>query len=69
MQVKISDNGQGFDPAAHAEGNGLVNFRKRAHEGGFTVWVQSEVGVGTTIALQVSIQKAEAISIHPPISL
>lgn len=69
LQVTISDNGQGFDPAAQADGNGLINFQKRANEGGFTVRVRSEAGTGTSICMQVPILEADAVAIHPLIHL
>jgi signal transduction histidine kinase len=69
LQIKISDNGRGFDPSTHAEGNGLINFQKRAAEGNFSVWVQSKAGSGTTISMQVPIPEAHALAIHPTLNL
>ncbi len=57
FQVIISDNGRGFDRAVPADGNGLVNFQKRANEGGFTLELRSEPGSGTTICMKASIQE------------
>ncbi|MGV3588264.1 MAG: sensor histidine kinase [Adhaeribacter sp.] len=69
LQINISDNGSGFDTTSPTEGNGLLNFQKRAHDGGFKVGVQSKAGTGTTIFLQVPIQEAAAITINQPVSL
>jgi signal transduction histidine kinase len=69
LQITISDNGRGFDLATHADGNGLVNFQKRAGEGGFTVRVQSVAGTGTTLVMLVPIQEAVAPANQLPINL
>ena len=53
LHIRIADNGQGFEPTATGEGNGLANFRKRASEGGFAVTVASEVGRGTAVEMRV----------------
>jgi signal transduction histidine kinase len=55
LQVTVSDNGHGFDPAAQTDGNGLINFQKRANEGGFSVWVTSAEGAGTTVKMQIPV--------------
>jgi signal transduction histidine kinase len=55
LQVTVSDNGYGFDPAAQTDGNGLINFQKRANEGGFSVWVTSAEGAGTTVKMQIPV--------------
>ena len=55
VQIRIADNGTGFEPTQHGEGNGLKNFQKRAAEGGFAVVVCSELGRGTTVELCISI--------------
>lgn len=57
FQVSISDNGRGFDQRAHADGNGLVNFQKRAKEGGFTVELRSKPGTGTTVSMKASVHE------------
>lgn len=69
LQVTVSDNGQGFDTTAQTDGNGLINFQKRADAGEFIVRVQSESGTGTTIFLQVPIQEANTVAFHPALSL
>jgi signal transduction histidine kinase len=53
LLLRVSDNGQGFDPAQTREGgNGLFNFKKRAEEIGGSVQVASS-RTGTTITLTV----------------
>jgi signal transduction histidine kinase len=54
LQIRISDDGKGFDGTAKTEGNGLKNFQKRAKEGGFEVNVLSRKGIGTEVMLSVT---------------
>ncbi|MGH3001722.1 MAG: sensor histidine kinase, partial [Gaiellaceae bacterium] len=50
----IEDDGRGFDPGAAREGGlGLVGMRERAGLVGGRLTVESSVGVGTTIAVEV----------------
>jgi signal transduction histidine kinase/ligand-binding sensor domain-containing protein len=51
LVLSIADNGKGFDPAAEAEGNGLVNMRRRAARIAGKLDVLSEPGSATTIRL------------------
>ena len=51
FSLTIHDNGRGFDPQAHAGGNGLTNLRMRAQHIGGTVEIASTKGNGTTIRL------------------
>ena len=55
LQLRIADNGQGFELGKGGEGNGLKNFQKRALEGSFAVTVQSELGEGTVVEVRVPI--------------
>ncbi|GAA4398000.1 hypothetical protein GCM10023187_08050 [Nibrella viscosa] len=62
LQIIITDDGRGFDLTAQSEGNGLVNFRKRAAAGGFSVEVES--GAGTVVSILVPVSNiAEQIGI------
>jgi signal transduction histidine kinase len=55
VALTITDNGRGFDPAAHqsAAHHGLCNLRARAEEAGATFAVRSTPGAGTTITASV----------------
>ena len=58
LEIVIQDDGEGFDPEAHAaEGrrNGLINMRRRAEVIGATLTMNSAPGKGTTIRLNVPI--------------
>jgi signal transduction histidine kinase len=57
MNIRITDNGIGFEPTFTGEGNGLKNFRKRACEGNFQVMVCSVVGRGTTVEMQIPVRE------------
>ena len=48
-QIRIIDNGQGFDVNSTVSGNGLQNIRKRVKELAGIVEISSEKDVGTTI--------------------
>ncbi len=58
LLVKISDNGQGFDPEnfnAENGGNGLQNMRQRAEEIGGKLDIVSKKGAGTSVELRVKV--------------
>lgn len=52
LYFKVSDNGKGFDLETAELSNGLHNMRKRAHEMGAELEVQSEIGIGTFVTLK-----------------
>jgi ligand-binding sensor domain-containing protein/signal transduction histidine kinase len=52
LVLKLSDNGQGFDPATASDGNGLASMRRRAKTLGGELKVISQPGSGTTIILK-----------------
>jgi signal transduction histidine kinase/ligand-binding sensor domain-containing protein len=50
LEIRILDNGRGFDPQRSAdEGNGLSNMRKRLEEIGGKLEITSVLGKGTTV--------------------
>jgi signal transduction histidine kinase len=53
VELRISDNGQGFDPSRVSGGMGQRNMRARAGEVGGTLRVASRPGDGTTIVFRV----------------
>lgn len=55
LQMKLSDDGGGFDVANNSSGNGLASMRRRAANLGGTLEIVSERGAGTTIVLTAPI--------------
>lgn len=53
LMITLSDNGRGFSPDSVHEGWGVKNMRKRAHEMGGTLAIQSEPGRGTELRLSI----------------
>jgi len=51
LEIRIADNGQGFDPAAPAEGNGLANLRSRLAGAGGRCEISSSRGAGSSVRL------------------
>ncbi len=51
FELRVVDNGIGFDASASAIGNGLKNLRRRAAELGGTLTVESKIGQGTKVTL------------------
>lgn len=49
LEVTLTDDGTGFDPATVAEGDGLANMRARAAKIGGSLAVESAPGRGTTV--------------------
>jgi signal transduction histidine kinase len=53
LDLKITDNGRGFDPKTTSMGNGLRNLKARTDEHGGTFSVQSEPQKGTTVHILI----------------
>ncbi len=51
LEIAIADNGQGFDPVAPVEGNGLANLRQRLVGIGGRCEIQAQPGTGATVRL------------------
>ncbi len=52
--VEVADNGVGFNPSEHFNGHyGLENMKTRAGENGIELTIESKIGQGTTIRLEV----------------
>jgi signal transduction histidine kinase len=57
FRILIKDNGKGFEPEKlELHGNGLVNMKKRMNDIGGEIVIQSKVGEGTEIELNVLMQ-------------
>ena len=52
---EIADNGKGFDKSKIFEGNGLKNFERRAEESFMDLTIESELGKGTKLSLEVPV--------------
>lgn len=59
LEISVSDDGKGFDPASLAEGwrNGMGNMRRRTAAMDAKLDVQSEPGKGTTVQFSVLLGK------------
>ena len=55
LLLEISDNGNGFDPTAKENGNGIKNFINRMEEIGGTVTIETGIGKGTKIIFSINI--------------
>jgi signal transduction histidine kinase len=55
LDISVSDNGIGFDPAMHRDGLGLRGIEERVKELGGVMIVTSAAGRGTTIAMHVPV--------------
>jgi signal transduction histidine kinase len=53
LQLLITDNGKGFDPALIKDGNGLINMQRRATALKGILEIKSEIGKGTCIELRI----------------
>ena len=56
LDLRVRDNGRGFDPLSDGDVNGLASMRKRAIKMGGTFDVISERGGGTVIRLRAPLQ-------------
>jgi ligand-binding sensor domain-containing protein/two-component sensor histidine kinase len=52
LQIKLEDNGQGFDVAATTNGNGLKNMKERAKRIKGELYIESRPGKGTSIEFE-----------------
>ena len=52
LEIKINDNGCGFDPSKRGSRNGVTNMERRAAQNGMELIVQSTQNSGTTITLK-----------------
>ena len=53
VEVRIEDNGRGFDPSHSAAGLGLVNMRARARRIGAHLDIGGQIGKGTIVRLSI----------------
>jgi NarL family two-component system sensor histidine kinase LiaS len=55
VSLTIEDNGVGFDPSETHKGLGLGHMRERVMEVGGVLSIESQPGIGTTVAAEVSL--------------
>jgi signal transduction histidine kinase len=53
LELRVSDNGRGFDTARESEGHGLMSMSERARLLGGALRLESSDGTGTTLTLKV----------------
>jgi signal transduction histidine kinase len=53
LQLKLSDDGCGFDPQIERDGFGLIGIRERVHQMGGSFLIHSQTGHGTIIIITV----------------
>ncbi len=58
FRMRVSDNGQGFDPLGNNRhtGRGMMNMAERASAVGGHLWVESAPGKGTTITVEIPLK-------------
>ena len=56
LDLRIADDGIGFDPQRASDGNGLVNMQRRAQRIGATLSIVSAPGSGTTVRLTLALR-------------
>jgi len=65
LEMRVADDGDGFDPATALEGMGLNNMRERIRTLGGELTIQSARGQGTTVLARVPIQRNDGTGTHP----
>ena len=60
LQLRVRDEGLGFDPAAQSGGYGFVDMRERLASVGGSLDVQSVPGAGTTVTARIPVQRTAA---------
>ena len=65
LRVRIIDDGQGFDPSAAADGNGLGNMARRAAAIGASLAIDSQPGQGTQVVVTLTHPRRGARQLPP----
>ena len=61
LELRVVDDGIGFDAAAESDGQGLASIRRRAEKIGGTIEVESHPGQGTTVRLRVPCTRSRGL--------
>ena len=56
LKIGLIDNGKGFDPSAGGAGHGLKNCSTRLEQIGGGCTIESLVGIGTTVRIEIPLQ-------------
>jgi two-component system sensor histidine kinase UhpB len=59
--LKIADNGNGFAKTPEREGQGLLSMQRRARMLGGELKIDSHLGIGTAVVLQLPLSKVSEI--------
>jgi signal transduction histidine kinase len=65
LEMRVADDGDGFDPTTALEGMGLNNMRERIRALGGELTITSALGQGTTVLARVPIQRNDGTGTHP----
>jgi signal transduction histidine kinase len=65
LEMRVADDGDGFDPATALEGMGLNSMRERIRALGGELTITSALGQGTTVLARVPIQRNDGTGTHP----
>jgi signal transduction histidine kinase len=65
LEMRVADDGDGFDPATALEGMGLNNMRERIRALGGELTITSAPEQGTTVLARVPIQRNDGTDTHP----
>jgi signal transduction histidine kinase len=65
LELRVADDGVGFDPEDQSEGHGLMSMRRRALALGGSLRVQSSVGAGTIVVFERRSTRARRSSRAP----
>jgi signal transduction histidine kinase len=65
LEIRVADDGDGFDPATALEGMGLNNMRERIRALGGELTITSAPEQGTTVLARVPIQQNDGTGTHP----
>ncbi len=57
VEIRIEDDGAGFDTARVSHGRGLRHIRRRAAQLGAFVYISSTVGAGTVLSLHIPLHR------------
>jgi signal transduction histidine kinase/ligand-binding sensor domain-containing protein len=57
LNLRVQDNGKGFDPGLHPDGHGLGSMARRAEALGSTLRLTSATGKGTCVELELNIAR------------
>ena len=60
IQLRLADDGRGFDPQQEHEGFGLIGMKERVDRMGGEFIIRTKLSVGTEILVELKNQSAEA---------